>query len=184
MKNNKYKIVLSGEYEDITLLDNHFYILSKKDKVAILPYTIDAKGVLGEIGVIKDYNYLEIEYDYTLMIDYISQDDETNLDAANRILKNLIGVSVSDAKKWMYLGSLYNSSTSDSGIALYCVNVNDIDIKSSEILYNGENVKFDMVNCANVATSDDTFLLASFLRLWNYFYVTSIKKHTKNENYE
>jgi len=176
-KNIEKKIITSGKYEDVIEIKDHYYLISKKQQVVVMPYIIDAKGLLDKIGVIKDYNYVFEKYDYTLLNDYINQDDGTNLVAANRILYNAIKINIKDATEWMYLGNLYNTLTSDSPISLYCVNLTDVEIpkfESSEM--KKESIDFKMVNSSIVITSDDTLLLASYLRLFNYFYVNSLQK--------
>jgi len=176
----KRKAIASGKFEDVIEINDHFYLVSKKHQVTVLPYTIDSKGLLDKIGVIKDYNYVFEEYDYTLLNGYISQDDGTNLVAANRILYETLGINITNADDWMYLGGLYNNLTSDSAIDLYCVDITDKEIPNTE--KTEENIqknKFKMIDSSNVITSDDTLLLASYLRLFNFFYVNSLNDNKK-----
>jgi len=169
------KTVLEGAYEDVLEIQHHYYLVSKKHKVTILPYTISSEGLLDKIGVIKDYNYVFEEYDYTLLNGYISQDDGTNLVAANRILYEALKINVTKADDWMYLGGLYNNLTSDSAIDLYCVDLTGKEIIETEEVEEDKNrLKFKMIDSQAVITSDDTLLLASFLRLFNYFYINSL----------
>lgn len=175
--NIERKVVKEGRFEDVIEIDEHFYLISKKHQVAVLPYTIDTKGLLDKIGVIKDFNYVFEEYDYTLIHGYISEDDGTHLVAANRVLYEVIGTNVTDADKWMYLGSLYNNLTSDSAINLYCVDVSSVPIqKSEEVEENQLEAKFAFLDASKVTATDDSLFLASFLRLFNYFYVQSLAK--------
>ena len=176
------KVILEGKFENVLEINEHYYLLSKKHRIAVLPYTIDAKGLLDKIGVVKDYNYLFEEYDYTLMNGYINQDDGTNLVAANRVLFNVINLNILNANDWMYLGGLYNNLTSDSTIDLYCVNLTDKKvIETEEVEQNKQKLKFKMIDSSQVITSDDTLLLAGYLRLFNYFYVNSLQSN-KNTN--
>jgi hypothetical protein len=178
MKDNiEKKVVLTGEYEDIVEIEKHYYLVSKKHKVAVLPYTISAEGLLDKVGVIKDYNYIFEEYDYTLINGYISQDDGTNLVAANRLLYETVGLNVVGADDWMYLGSLYNNLSTDSAIDIYCVDLTDKPIKETEeVEENMKRKNFKMVDSAIVVTSDDSLLLSTYLRLFNFFYVNSLAK--------
>jgi hypothetical protein len=176
-KNIEKKIIIEGKFEDVVELQDHYYIISKKNRVVVLPYTIDSKGLLDKIGVIKDYNYISEDYDYTLLNGYINTDDGTKIVTANRILYDSIGLNVPNAAEWMYLGNLYNNLTSDSGIDLYCVNISDKEIlNTEEIQETKKSIKFNMIDSSHVITSDDTLLLASYLRLFNYFYVISLEK--------
>ena len=174
-ENVERKIVKEGRFEDVIEIDDHYYLVSKKHQVCVLPYTIDTKGLLDKIGVVKDYNYIFEDYDFTLISGYINQDDGTDLVAANRILYEVIGTNITDADNWMYLGSLYNSLTSDSGINLYAVDVTNTHIlETEEVTENQNDAKFSFLDSSRVISTDDTLFLASFLRLFNYFYVQSL----------
>jgi len=174
------KIVLNGKFEDVISIDEHYFLVSKKHRVAVLPYTIDTRGLLDKVGVVKDYNYIFEDYDYTLINGFISQDDGTNLVAANRVLFEVLGLNITDADDWMYLGGLYNTLTSDSPTDLYCVDLTDKQIsEKEEVEQNINKKKFKMIDSSFVITSDDTLLLASYMRLFNYFYVNSLDKTYK-----
>ena len=176
-ENIERKIIAEGNFEDVIEIQDHYYLVSKKHRVTVLPYTIDSKGLLDKIGVIKDYNYVFEEYDYTLINGYINQDDGTNLVAANRVLYEAIGINVTNADDWMYLGGLYNNLTSDSAISLYCVDMTQKEIKETEeVQEDKKKAKFKMIDSAVAITSDDTLLLASYMRLFNYFYVNALNK--------
>jgi len=174
-KNIEKKIIVEGEFEDVIEIKDHYYLVSKKHQVAVLPYSIDSKGLLDKIGVIKDYNYVFEDYDYTLINGYITEDDGTNLVAANRVLYEVLGINITNADDWMYLGNLYNNLTSDSGIDIYCVNLTDKDLPwIEESILKQEDLNFKMIDSATVITSDDTLLLSGYLRLFNYFYISSL----------
>jgi len=174
------KIIAKGKYEEVIEINDHFYIVPKKQQIAVLPYTIDTKGLLDKVGVIKDYNYILNAYNYTLICGYINKDDETNLVAANRILFEIIKTNVTNANKWMYLGNIFNGLMSDSPIDLYCVDITDIKIpETKEVVEIINNKKFELLDSSYVVTSDDMLLLSSFLRLFNYFYVSSLEKYKK-----
>lgn len=167
--------ILTGKFEDVIEIKDHYYLISKKHRVTVLPYVIDSKGLLDKIGVVKDYNYIDEEYDYTLINGYINADDGTNLVAANRVLYEAIGLNITQADNWMYLGGLYNTLTSDSAIDLYCVDLTNKPIQETEeVSDNKQKIRFKMIDSSKVITSDDTLLLASYLRLFNYFYVNSL----------
>jgi len=175
--NIEKKTVLEGKFEDVVQIQEHYYLVSKKHRVTVLPYTIDSRGLLDKVGVIKDYNYVFEEYDYTLLNDYVNVDDGTNLVAANRILYETIGLNIINADDWMYLGGLYNNLTSDSAIDLYCVDLTGKEVRETEEAQEDKGkINFKMIDSSYVITSDDTLLLASYLRLFNYFYVNALDK--------
>lgn len=173
--------IVEGKFENVVEIKDHYYLISKKHRVTVLPYTIDARGLLDKIGVVKDFNYVFEDYDYTLINGYISADDATDLVAANRVLFEVLGINITNADDWMYLGSLYNTLTSDSAISLYCVDVTDKQIRETEeVEQNQEKLQFKMIDSSKVITSDDTLLLASYMRLFNYFYINSLEKNNNN----
>jgi len=169
------KVVLKGQFEDVIELENHYYLVNKKDRICVLPYTISTEGLLDKIGVIEDYNYIEEEDVYTLLNDFISEDDETDLVSANRIIYEIIGRNVTAADKWMYLGTLYNNMSSDSAIKIYAVNITDVEISAQEsVEEKTERKNFKILDSSKVLQTDDMLFLASYLRLFNYFYVNSL----------
>lgn len=169
------KIVLSGPYEDVLSINDHFYISDKFYKICVLPYTISSSGILEKVGVIKHINILSGEQSYSLINDYINADDKTNLVGANRILFEIIGKNIKNAEDWMYLGTLNNISNM-SKLIIYCVNISNIEIEDKENVEESEKArKFEMINSNKVVSSDDALFLATYLRLFNYFYINSIK---------
>lgn len=170
------KTVLKGKFEDVISQDDHFYIVHKLDKICVLPYTISEKGLLNNIGVIKEVDPLKERENYVLINGYINQDDGTNLVCANRLLFEIIGSNVRDGKEWMYLGQI-NNTLNSNGIKIYCVNLTDVDINESDIVQESKEAsKFEMVEANKVIVSDDALFLAAYMRLFNYFYVSSLKQ--------
>ena len=168
------KIVLQGPYEDVIKENNHFYIIDKFFKVCVLPYTISTDGILNSIGVIKNLNILSEKENFSLISDYITDDDPTNMVAANRILFEIIGSNITKADDWMYLGTLNNISAG-SKMIIYCVNITDVDINQSEEVEESKKAKqFEMINSNKIVSSDDALFLAAYLRLFNFFYVNAI----------
>jgi hypothetical protein len=175
MNNIEKKLIKSGKFEDVIEIEGHYFLINKKDKICVLPYTISTTGLLDKLGIIEDFNYVKEEKVLTLINDYISTDDKTDLIAANRILFNIIGINISNADLWMYLGSLYNNMTNDSPIKIYCVDITNIEIKSDEEVNEEEQRKnFKMLDSSKVIQSDDILFLGAFQRLLNFFYINSL----------
>lgn len=165
---SKEKVVLSGPFENVVEKDKHLYIVHKLDTICVIPYTIATNGILDKIGVIKEDKL------YKLLTGYVIADDPTNLVAANRILFEVIQSNVKGADNWMYLGKLENIS--GGAITLYAVNIGDVPIKpTSESEDQEQTSKFEMIRSNEVVSSDDALFLAAYLRLFNYFYVNSLK---------
>ena len=171
------KTILEGEFEDVIEVNDHFYLIDKKDKIAVLPYTIDSKGLLDKVGVVEDWNFIEGEVGLTVLWDYISTDDKSDLVAANRILFDILGTNVTKAIDWMFLGSLFNGMTSDSPIKLYAVDITTTPIKADEeVEADKTRKKFKMLDSSKVMQSDDQLFLAAYLRVFNYFYINSLSE--------
>lgn len=173
MKNAK--VVYSKKYEDVIENQEHLFIKSKKDRICVLPYTIDSKNLIDKIGVTHRWNDIENEEYVTIIHDYMNTDDNTNLVGANRILFSVIGTNVEDASRWMFLGTVYNSTSSESPLKLYAVNISDVELKENKEVENqSEKKKFDLLETYQVLQSDDLLFLGAFLRLFSYFYITNL----------
>jgi hypothetical protein len=172
--NNEPRVVLDGEFEKVIERDDHYYVQSKFDRVCIVPYTVSSDGLLSDIGVVETWNEEEKQKSLTLVTGYLNQDDETNLVGANRVLYEITRNNLTDASKWMYLGSVYNSLTSDSPIKIYAVNVSDLDIKE-EVQNPDLKKNFKLMESSRVVQSDDLLFLGAFTRLFNFFYTNSLK---------
>ena len=168
------KLVASGTYQDVISVNDSYFIQSKKHKVAVIPYTVSG-NMLDKIGVVRDLNYVTEKIGYTLINGYISEDDSTDMSAANRLLFNVIKRNVDDAKLWMYLGGIYNSLTSDSPIKLYACDISDIEIVENEEL---KDVKFVVLDSQKVVTGDDSLMLSSYFRLMEFFYIKGTHKNS------
>ena len=169
------KIILDGEFEEVLEKDGHYYIKSKKDRACVLPYTISSDGLLDTIGVIDIWNEEEQKSSLSLLHDYLNEDDQNNLAGANRILFQTLGINFAEAEKWMFLGSLINSIVSDSPIKLYCVDISNLSIDKIT-LETPDGKKFRLLDSSKVLQTDDTLFLASFSRLFNYFYAKSFNR--------
>jgi hypothetical protein len=172
----KKKIIAKGRYEKVISFDDHFYITNLKQRICVMPYTISNNGLIDQMGVIKDFNAFSEKFDYTLINGYVSEDDHTDLVAANRLIYEILGSNVTSANNWMYLGTLTNTLLSNSEIKLYCVNITDVTILTDkEIQEVKKERNFEMVPTNKVVTSNDSLFLSAYLRLLNYFYVNSLK---------
>ena len=168
------KIVLQGKYEDVIKENDHLYVIHKFDKICVLPYTISSEGIVDQVGVIKELNIEQNKELYTLISGYSNQDDPTTLVGANRLLFEIIGSNVKKADDWMYLGNL--SNIAGGSMVLYSANITDLDInEAAEAELAKQAVKFEMVGANKIVSSDDALFLAAYMRLYNYFYINSLK---------
>jgi hypothetical protein len=174
-KKPERKVIREGKFEIVIEEGDHFYLVDKKDKICVLPYTIDTRGLLDKIGVMEDWNITEKSKVITILSDYVNSDDDTDLLSANRILFDITGVNITEADRWMFLGAIYSNMASESELQIYAVNITDIKIKEDEEVDEEKKAKrFKMMDSSKVLQSDDMTFLASYLRLFEYFYVNSL----------
>lgn len=167
------KIVNSGQFEDVLEINDHYYIISKKDRIGVIPYTISTNGIIDKIGIVNDFNILKRKTEYTILYDYVNTDDISDLNGANRILKMYTNVNIKDASKWMYLGNLFYSIATDSPIKLYCVDISNIDFNNIKI---NNKKDFQLIDVENIIASEDAILIAGYTRIFNMFYVQTINQ--------
>lgn len=176
MINEEPKIVLENEFEEVIEDNGHYLLRNKIDQICVLPYTISSDGLLDKIGIIELWNESEKKNIQTLLKGYLNEDDGTNLVAANRILYQISGTNISEASRWMFLGTVFNSLASESPLRIYAVDVSGVEVKGEEYIINGEDrKKFKMMGSNQVAQSDDLLFLGAFTRLFNFFYTQSLK---------
>lgn len=170
------KIVLENDFEEVIEDKGHYYLRSKIDQICVLPYTISQDGLLDKIGIIEVWNDLEKKNIQTLLRGYLNEDDGTNLVGANRLLYQISGSNITEASRWMFLGTVFNSLASDSPLRIYAVDVSGVEVKGEQYVMNEEDRKrFRMMNSNQVAQSDDLLFLGAFTRLFNFFYTQSLK---------
>ena len=169
----KDKIIIENELEKVIEQNDHYFVVNKKEIICILPYTID-KGLLTNIGVISKYNDDTEEETKTLIMGYLNKDDYTNIAGANRLIYDTIFLNITDAERWMYLGELSLSQFAKSSFKIYAVDVTDLEIK------NNDSSKFELLELPKVTQSNDILFLSSYIRLFNFFYIKSLK-HKKDE---
>lgn len=175
MNNNRANTVLSNDLECVINKNDRYYVISKKQRICVIPYVL-SNGMLDKIGVLKHSVTTSTNLEYTLMDGYVSSDDDVNLVAANRILFEFTGSNSPNANAWMYLGKLKNNVAEDLGTLLYSVNISDL-AKSDSLKLNklSKEVEFNLVDSNAIISTDESILLAAYLRLFQFFYINSLK---------
>ena len=124
MVNTDTKIILESEFFKIIEKSGQIKINNNYTTVSVLPYTI-SNGVLDAIGVVKYENFCDNTKLATYLTSYRNASDSSCMITANRVLHECIGINITDASKWMFLGDIYNN-ISGTPIKLYCVDVTDL----------------------------------------------------------
>jgi len=170
------KLLYSNDIEDVIDYNGRFYIVNKKQNIYVIPYTLD-KGMLDKIGIINSTNLIYSNLEYSLINGIINIDDETDLVTANRLLFDLTNVNVSNANNWMYLGKIKTSLIDNIGSSLYCVNITNLNLSiPTKLDKANKEIQFKLVNSNDIIATDNCLLLASYLRLFQFFYINSLNK--------
>jgi len=170
------KILYSNNLEDVVDYNGKLFVLNKKQKLCVMPYTLK-NGMLDKIGVLKYTTPYLSNLEYSLINGIVSSDDDTNLVSANRILFEFINTNASSANIWMYLGKIKSNILDNLGILLYCVNVTDLNIDvPSKLDKSIKEFDFKLINSNDIIATDDSVLLSSYLRLFQFFYINSLNK--------
>jgi len=162
------KVVLESDLEQVYKDGDHYFIINKKDIVCVIPYTLDEGGLLDKIGVLEFFNDEERKTSLTLLKNYLSADDSTNLVGANRVLYEVSGINITEGARWMYLGALSVSMYSDSPVRVYAVNLSQMEFQDT-VMDPETKKRFKMLDSREVAQSDDLLFLGAFARLFNFF---------------
>lgn len=169
------KLIASNEFEEIVERDGRYFVKRKMDVVCVIPYTIE-KGMLEKVGVIKFSEKAFSHLPITLMSGEVNEDDGTNLVTANRILFENVATNVANANLWMYLGKIRDGLMDENGMSVYCVNVSDVKLNKPNELKRADKGEFALVGSNEIIATDDSVLLAAYLRLFQFFYINSLNK--------
>ena len=157
---------------DVVKRDKKIGIEIKKVTIGVLPYTI-SNNMLSSIGVLHEYNnFRKGKYANTLITGTLEADDLDLLNCAIRELEEEGGFVQNDVDQWVFLGSFKLSKASTEEINVFAVNVTGIEQK--EALGDGskkeELSSLKMMNINDAILTDEALFLASFLRLFDFFY--------------
>lgn len=167
------KIKYSSKKFDVINRKGRTGLFYKKMTVAVLPYIVD-DGMLSKLGILHEWNpFRQENYSYSIITGTVDPEDKDFLQAAKRELIEEGGIDIQDNEKWVFLGSLNNSKGSDEAYHVFAVDASGIDQSKPE----GDGSKtenlseFSFMDTGNAITlSDETLLLASFTRLFDFFY--------------
>lgn len=144
----------------------------KKVTVGVLPYTI-SDNMLSAVGVLNEFNsFRKGQYCNTLITGTLEADDLDLLTCAIRELEEEGGYVQKDVDQWVFLGSFKLSKASNEEINVYAVNVTGIEQGQAK----GDGSKKEelsrlrMSNINDAILTDEALFLASFLRLFDFFY--------------
>jgi hypothetical protein len=129
-------------------------------KFMVLPYSLDQSGMIHRIGTMSpDQGRAS-----TALIGDIPPDHPDVLSAAMELLVDVVGATIDDAEKWVYLGELRVDALVVDSFPVFAVNA------TGKIPDAAKQKGLNMRLLAEVTESENAFLLAAFLKLFRFFY--------------
>ena len=165
-------ILYESKRFDVVKIDSKTGIDVKKVTVGVLPYVI-ADGLLSSVGVLHEYNnFRKGGYCDTIITGTLEPDDSSLLSCAIRELNEEGGYDQTDVDKWIFLGMFKLSKGSNEEINVFGVDVSDIE----QVDAKGDGSKKEqlsslrMTQINDAILTDESLFLASYLRLFDFFY--------------
>jgi len=166
------EILYQSKRFDVTKRGSKIGFETKKVTIGVLPYVV-ANSLLSSIGVLHEFNqYRKGDFCDTIITGTLDPDDKDLLSCAMRELEEEGGFIQEDVDKWMFLGTFRLSKKSNEEVNVFAVDVSDIeqgnakgDGSKSENL---SSLRMSQINDAIL--TDESIFLASYLRLFDFFY--------------
>lgn len=175
------KILAETPYYDLVQINNYHGLHVKQTSVAVFPYTVNESGIVNQLGILKELNHLrENTYAYTLITGTIEDEDESVLATAIRELAEEGGIVTmpEELSRWVFLGNFHDSKDTDRTMPTFAVDVSGLPQNAATTDGSHKELnsilEFKDVNEV-LTTSNETLVLASFLRLFNIMYQKSFK---------
>ena len=173
------KVLFEDPYFDLVELNGMRGVQFKRTSVMIMPYTVDENRLVKEIGILKEYNPFRADgYSDTLITGTIEYEDDSLLYTACRELEEEGGFKLDwqdSAERWIFLGLLSVGKDSDRQYPTFAVDVTGLE--QFETVGDGSmkesSSKLVMTPVDQAVSSDESLLLATFLRFFNFFYKQS-----------
>lgn len=152
--------------------EGHYVLRHNHLSVVIIPYTVDNKDLLDEIGVVTEKHPYMIGGYYTgAATGTVEDDDETLLNRAQQELTEETGYEIPDDEKWIYLGE-FSSKITASPVYGFAVDVTGQTRKTPETdgSIQEKGIKFEMLPINKLIDISDTLLQACFFKLFSKKY--------------
>ena len=177
----QHKVLFSDNWFDVVDINGQVGLKNKHMSVAVMPYRTDDNGIISEIGLLHEFNnFRENDFSDTLITGTIEYEDDSLLFTAVRELREEGGFTMPEDSldRWLFLGPIYISKNSDQVIPVFAVDVTGLPQEEANGDGSEKEVKsyLEMVDVSNGIASDESLVLASFVRLFNYMYAKAIGK--------
>jgi|688.fasta_scaffold165048_5 8-oxo-dGTP pyrophosphatase MutT (NUDIX family) len=146
--------------------------------VAVIVYTLDANGVIKEIGVVKEKNpHFQEGFTENVIMGTVEAEDTSLLERAMIELKEEAGVEILDSLKWSFLGEIYTSKISPDPIYMFSVNATGASISSPTGDGTGTEkiLSFELLPASEALKKGDSVMLSAFFKLFMQIYQKEIK---------
>lgn len=162
---------------DVVRRESKVGIEIKKVTVGVLPYVI-SDGLLSSVGVLHEYSsFRKGNYCDTIITGTLEPDDESLLSCAIRELEEEGGFIQQDVDKWIFLGCFKLSKGSTEEINVFGCDVSNLEQGEAK----GDGSKKEklsslrMTQINDAILTDESIFLASYLRLFDFFYQNNTK---------
>jgi 8-oxo-dGTP pyrophosphatase MutT (NUDIX family) len=174
------KVLFETPFFDFVNTGDKHGLLIKRNSVAVLPYTVDANGIVEKIGILHEWNTLrEGNYANTLITGSIDDSDEDAYATAVRELFEEGGFDMrgESSDKWVFLGTFHDSKDSNREIPTFAVDVTGVEQGSPSTDGSSQESKstLKMTDVNEAVLTNELLVLGSFLRLFNIMYRKSFK---------
>jgi 8-oxo-dGTP pyrophosphatase MutT (NUDIX family) len=172
------ELLYSAKKFDVVKRDGKIGIEIKKVTVGVLPYVI-SDGILSSVGVLHEYSlFRKGNFCDTVITGTLDPDDTGLLSCAIRELEEEGGFIQNDVDKWVFLGTFKLSKVSTEEISVFGVDVSELEQGNAK----GDGSKKErlsslrMTQINDAILTDESIFLASYLRLFDFFYQSNSNK--------
>jgi 8-oxo-dGTP pyrophosphatase MutT (NUDIX family) len=145
--------------------------------VAVIAYTLDANGMIQNIGIVKEKNpHFESGYSENIVMGAVEKEDTSLLQRAMIELKEEAGIELNDSLKWKYIGEIYTTKISPDPIYLFSVNATNVEREQPK----GDNggieqiISFSFIPPNEALKMSDSIVLSAFFKLFMQLYQKDI----------
>jgi len=158
----KTEVLFSTDKFDVVKKDDKIGIVPLTITVAVLPFTRDAKGLPGQLGVLKEFNYIRSAVSLTVITGKAEGEDPDILTAAQRKMLDRSGLDVQEPERWHFLGFMTTHKMINQEIPCFACDitgmslpepdedvdpVDEVDDKEPEFVLMSVNQALDTTDC-------------------------------------
>lgn len=181
----KYNVLHSEKTFDVIETEGMVGLKSKTMSVAIMPYLVDAQGMIEKVGMLKEFNPFRAGgYASTLITGTVETEDDLLFETVIRELEEEGGYKVPEDQKEriIFLGAFFPYKDSDRMIPTFAVDVTGL--QENEPTGDGsekeKKSEFKMTMISEAMETSELLPLTAILRTFNYFIQKSITSNVQS----